>query len=323
MQDYLLRRGIVLPDGAPAAGSQVRLVKILGCRLTLTAASATETTLAAEGTPAGGYWRLKYDGTATEPLALGDDAATIEAALEAIEAIGIGQVSVSGGPLPGSDVTITFTGDADTAKLQVQWGQLTGGALDEDSETIPAATILASGEAEYAVTEYRPASPAWVGGRWGMGLKYGGDKWALLPGEYPLPDTATANIAPFASGSIGWGLYSQYGSLSTDATNIGTLPIYTGDLITGYPHLGRWRLQSLMPATRIVITQAAISANSSGNCKFTTGSPGSEVVTGSNVTMHWRTGTGETIPTSTKCFADLINDGVSSYWWSLTPQDCL
>jgi hypothetical protein len=55
-----------------------------------------------------GTYTLTVAGQTTAPIAWNASTAVIQAALEALSTVGVGNVSVAGGPLPGTNVTITF-----------------------------------------------------------------------------------------------------------------------------------------------------------------------------------------------------------------------
>ena len=59
------------------------------------------------GTPTGGSFTLTYEGQTTGSIAYNASAANVQAALEAIPAL-TGNVTCSGGALPGSYVVVTF-----------------------------------------------------------------------------------------------------------------------------------------------------------------------------------------------------------------------
>lgn len=67
-------------------------------------------TVTLSGTPAAGTFTLTYDGQTTSDIAYNASAATVDAALEALSNIDAGAVTCTGGALPGSAVTVTFTG---------------------------------------------------------------------------------------------------------------------------------------------------------------------------------------------------------------------
>jgi hypothetical protein len=65
-------------------------------------------TLTITGSPSGGTYLLVYDGQTTQPIAYNATAAAVQAALEALRNIGVGNVLCGGGPHPGTPVTVTF-----------------------------------------------------------------------------------------------------------------------------------------------------------------------------------------------------------------------
>ena len=67
-------------------------------------------TLTVSGTVSGGTYIINFRGQQTASLAYNATAAAIQAALEALGAIGSGNVAVTGGALPGTPATITFQG---------------------------------------------------------------------------------------------------------------------------------------------------------------------------------------------------------------------
>lgn len=57
-----------------------------------------------------GTFTLTLDSQTTDPIAYNADAAAVQAALEGMANVGVGQVSVTGGPGPGTDWVAEFTG---------------------------------------------------------------------------------------------------------------------------------------------------------------------------------------------------------------------
>lgn len=113
---------------------------LLGADVTLSVVTLTEgnagtdevQTFTLYGTPTGGTFTLTYDGQTTGAIAYNASAATVDTALEALSNIGAGDVAVTGGPLPGSALTITFGGalaDTDVAEITCDPGSLTGGSI--------------------------------------------------------------------------------------------------------------------------------------------------------------------------------------------------
>lgn len=88
-------------------------------------------TITITGTPTGGTFTLTYDGATTSAIAYNAAAATVQAALEALPNIGTGGVVGAGGSLPGTPVTITFSGallSKRNVSLMTATGSLTGGS---------------------------------------------------------------------------------------------------------------------------------------------------------------------------------------------------
>lgn len=82
------------------------------------------------GTPTGGTFTLTFQGETTDPIARNATAADVRAALAALPNVGSGDVETSGGPLPGSPVTVTFKGalqGQDLAQMTANAAGLTGG----------------------------------------------------------------------------------------------------------------------------------------------------------------------------------------------------
>ncbi len=89
------------------------------------------------GTPTGGNFKLRFRGYNTAVIAHNASAATVQAALELLSTIGSGGVVCAGGPLPGTPIAITFSGnlaDQNVPTITVVDSALTGG-------TTPAATV--------------------------------------------------------------------------------------------------------------------------------------------------------------------------------------
>jgi hypothetical protein len=66
-------------------------------------------TITITGTPTGGNFKLTYAGATTADIPYNSAAAAVVSALEALPNIGPGNVTGSGGALPGTPVVITFT----------------------------------------------------------------------------------------------------------------------------------------------------------------------------------------------------------------------
>lgn len=70
------------------------------------------------GTPTGGTFRLVFNGQTTAPIVRNATAAQVQTALEGLINVEVGDVAVTGGPLPGSFVTVTFQGALGKHPLQ-------------------------------------------------------------------------------------------------------------------------------------------------------------------------------------------------------------
>lgn len=85
------------------------------------------------GGPTGGTFTLTFQGQTTAGIARNADAATVDAALEALANIGAGQVAVTGGPGPSTAWVVEFTGTLASTDVQQMTGSgasLTGGSVN-------------------------------------------------------------------------------------------------------------------------------------------------------------------------------------------------
>lgn len=86
-------------------------------------------TLTTTGTVSGGTFTLTFGGNTTSAIAYNASAATVSAALVALASIGSGNVTCGGGPLPGTGLTIEFTGTLsglNVGAMSVDYALLTG-----------------------------------------------------------------------------------------------------------------------------------------------------------------------------------------------------
>lgn len=93
-------------------------------------------TLTVGGTPTGGTFTLVYDGQATATINHNANAAAVQAALEGLSNIEVGDVSCGGGALPGTPVTITFQGNLagrNVSLITRGTNSLTGGTTPDAS----------------------------------------------------------------------------------------------------------------------------------------------------------------------------------------------
>lgn len=81
------------------------------------------------GTPTGGTFTLTYNGQTTAAIAYNATFGAVQTALEALSNVGAGDITVSGGPGPGTPYTFTFTGAlaAQPITAMTATGSFTGG----------------------------------------------------------------------------------------------------------------------------------------------------------------------------------------------------
>lgn len=81
------------------------------------------------GTPTGGTFTLTFNGQTTSAITYNAAASAVQTALLALSNLASGDVTATGGPLPGSAVTLTFGGSyaATDVPLITATGSLTGG----------------------------------------------------------------------------------------------------------------------------------------------------------------------------------------------------
>jgi hypothetical protein len=102
------------------------------------------------GGPTGGTFTLTYSGQTTATIAYNAAASAVQTALEALSNIDPGDVTCTGGPLPGTPVVITFGGQfagTDVTEITTSSGSLTGGTTPTAaiSTTTPGGTGNAIG----------------------------------------------------------------------------------------------------------------------------------------------------------------------------------
>jgi hypothetical protein len=98
-------------------------------------------TITTTGTVTAGTFTLTFGGQTTAALPYTATASQIQTALLALSSIGTGNVSCAGGPLPGTGVTVTFTGSLGVAvrTLMTHTDTLTGGSVSIATTTAGAA----------------------------------------------------------------------------------------------------------------------------------------------------------------------------------------
>ncbi|NUS82786.1 MAG: hypothetical protein HOY75_08530 [Streptomyces sp.] len=87
--------------------------------------------VAITGTPTGGTFTLTFSGQTTAAIAYNAAASAVQSALEALSNIAPGDVTCTGGPLPGTAVSVSFAGGsydgADVPQMTANGAGLTGG----------------------------------------------------------------------------------------------------------------------------------------------------------------------------------------------------
>lgn len=109
--------------------------------------NATQT-VTMSGTPTAGTFELSFGGNATSALQFDATSSEVQAALEALSSVGTGNVLVSGGPFPGTPMTVEFRnalGSSVQPLLAVTNDDLTGGT--SPSVAVMAGTAGAEGAA--------------------------------------------------------------------------------------------------------------------------------------------------------------------------------
>lgn len=112
----------------------------MGCTPVVDGPGSNETqTITITGTPTGGTFTLTYRGETTAPIAYNATAAAVQSALRALSGLNASTVSVAGGALPGTLVTVTFAKLDNVIQLTANGAALTGG-------TSPAVTVATTSQ---------------------------------------------------------------------------------------------------------------------------------------------------------------------------------
>jgi hypothetical protein len=214
---------VSLADGTYLKGT------VLG-RYTTTGTNEIQT-LTITGTPTGGSVTLSFTNPATgvvettAAIAYNATAATVKTALVALNAFESGDLTVGGGALPGTPITVTFTGryaGRPVNDLSVT-ASLTGG-------TTPAASIAESTPGLYASGTYGPYSDAASDGRQvaRLILKYPA---TVVGGIFQMGDRGPDVSAPAYVG----GYFKSEHLVGLDTNGLADLGgrLLTGDLTTG------------------------------------------------------------------------------------------
>ncbi len=106
--------------------------------------ASEQQTVTITGTPTGGTFTLTLAGQTTAAIAYNATATAVKTALEALSNVNVGDVSVSGGPGPGTPYVVTFGGQyagEDMPAMTASGASLTGGS----SPAVGVSTTTAGG----------------------------------------------------------------------------------------------------------------------------------------------------------------------------------
>lgn len=123
-----LKRGTISDFQVCTPDPNVLEFMIGGDVISTGAATAEVQTVTITGTPTGGTFTLTFDGETTGPIDFDATNTEVDTALEALSNIGVGEVTVTGGPGPGSAFTVTFsTALGNVPQMTASGAGLTGG----------------------------------------------------------------------------------------------------------------------------------------------------------------------------------------------------
>jgi hypothetical protein len=121
------------PPGTASGNLQaIEVYSNQNCTLTTNGpGSADVQTVSISGSPTGGTFALAFNGQITAPIAYNAAASAVQSALQALSNIGGGNLTCTGGPLPGTPGACTFAGSLATglkSPMTQNSGGLTGGS---------------------------------------------------------------------------------------------------------------------------------------------------------------------------------------------------
>lgn len=110
---------------------------LIGGNIISRAGTAEVQTVTITGTPTGGTFTLTYDGQTTAPIAFDATNTAVDTALEALSNLEPGDVTVTGGPAPGTPFVVTFTvAQGDVPLMTASGAGLTGGTAPAVAVTL-------------------------------------------------------------------------------------------------------------------------------------------------------------------------------------------
>lgn len=190
-------------------------------------------TLSLPSAPTGGTFTLTYSGQTTAAIAYNANAATVQAALEALSNIGVGDVVCSGGALPGTPVIITFgtlLGDQDVALITGDGTSLTGGA-----NNITAITTVRNGSAGTNQQQryHYISTPGARTARWrcssATGVTQYSAAFAVSVGNAAIKDALVGmSVFHYLGSDFNVGPYTDYTILTGDVSVTGDLTVAGG-----------------------------------------------------------------------------------------------
>jgi hypothetical protein len=155
-------------------------------------------TLSIAGNPTGGTFTLSFAGQSTAALPFNATSAQVQTALQALAAIGPGNVTCAGGAAPSTNVTITFAG---TLGFQTQ-SPISIGANNLTGGTSPAATLAHTVTGSARINDVQTLSLAGNPTGGSFTLSFGGQTTAAIPFN---ATSAQVQAALQALGSVGAG----------------------------------------------------------------------------------------------------------------------
>ncbi len=139
-------QGTHYPNGYIPSGTVIGKITASGLYGPYAGSTSEGQTVTITGTPTGGTFTLTWQGETTAAIAYNATAAAVEAALEALSVVNVGDVTVTGGPGPGTAYVVTFGGQyagENVAAMTASGASLTGGS----SPAIAVTTSTAGGSA--------------------------------------------------------------------------------------------------------------------------------------------------------------------------------
>jgi hypothetical protein len=161
-----LTNGVV--DGMQVCTPDPNILKFAIGGDTIERAAVSEVqTVTITGTPTGGTFTLTYNGQTTAPIAYNAVASAVQSALEALSNVAPGDVTVGGGPGPGTPYTVTFDADlGNVVQMSASGAALTGGSSPAAgvATTTPGLSALAIG--------YKAPQVGVTSNPYGIGLEF-------------------------------------------------------------------------------------------------------------------------------------------------------